>query len=480
MTTPNTPGGDNGWAAPTPGTPQPQQPQFGQQAPTDPQQPAAPQFGQQAPQYGQPAAGQSQWAPQPPAGQAPQQPQFGQRAPDAPQYGQPAAGQSQWAPQPPAGQAPQQPQYGQQAPQYGQHAPQGQWAPQQPGQPPLGQPGYGAPQYNGAPQGMYGQNLKPGIIPLRPLSLGEIYDGAFTSLRRDPKTMLGLIAIVVAVFTFAFGIVGYLVAPWIRSTAFGREIDQFWGSLMNDPAFTASSMGLYNFTAGSLTINMFTSIGIVISTALCTGLVTVAISQAVLNKQLPATEVFERAKKRVWALLGVSLLPSALAVVAAALFGLLGWLFITFLPTGLAALLAILLYFVYLIGMIIFAFRWLLAPAVLMLEERRVIDSLRRSWRLSKGSFWRILGISLLTTIIAGFISGVISGVLDVIAQLLFPAGMDVSFGALFSSLLVQVIANTLTVAFTVAVISLLYIDIRMRREALDVELQAAANYDQR
>ena len=73
-----------------------------------------------------------------------------------------------------------------------------------------------------------------------------------------------------------------------------------------------------------------------------------------------------------------------------------------------------------------------------------------------------------------------ISGVLDVIAQLLFPAGMDVSFGALFSSLLVQVIANTLTVAFTVAVISLLYIDIRMRREALDVELQAAANYDQR
>ena len=33
---------------------------------------------------------------------------------------------------------------------------------------------------------------KPGIVPLRPLGVGEILDGAFTSMRRYPKATLGL------------------------------------------------------------------------------------------------------------------------------------------------------------------------------------------------------------------------------------------------------------------------------------------------
>ena len=37
---------------------------------------------------------------------------------------------------------------------------------------------------------------KPGIIPLRPLSVGEILDGTFTTIRRHPKATLGLSAAV--------------------------------------------------------------------------------------------------------------------------------------------------------------------------------------------------------------------------------------------------------------------------------------------
>ena len=40
---------------------------------------------------------------------------------------------------------------------------------------------------------------KPGVIPLRPIGLGEILDGAFTSVRRNPKATIGLAAIVMLI-----------------------------------------------------------------------------------------------------------------------------------------------------------------------------------------------------------------------------------------------------------------------------------------
>ena len=39
--------------------------------------------------------------------------------------------------------------------------------------------------------------LKPGVIPLRPLSLSDIFNGAFAYIRTNPKATLGLTTIVV-------------------------------------------------------------------------------------------------------------------------------------------------------------------------------------------------------------------------------------------------------------------------------------------
>ena len=43
---------------------------------------------------------------------------------------------------------------------------------------PSGYPAYAAPP-------------KPGVVPLRPLMFGEIMDGSFQTIRRNPKAMLG-------------------------------------------------------------------------------------------------------------------------------------------------------------------------------------------------------------------------------------------------------------------------------------------------
>ena len=48
--------------------------------------------------------------------------------------------------------------------------------------------------------------------------------------------------------------------------------------------------------------------------------------------------------------------------------------------------------------------KWCLASPALLLEDQRIVQALGRAWRLSKGTFWRLLGILLLTMIIVGIL----------------------------------------------------------------------------
>lgn len=422
-----------------------------------------------------PPEGQDPHAWTPPAGSpTPAGPLDGSE-PAQPQYGQPAPTQpaDQWAPPQYGQQAP--PQYGQQAPpQYGQQAPGNQWG-QLP--PQYNQPGYGPNQGGGG----FNQTAKPGIIPLRPLTLGEIYDGALTAIRRQPKVMLGLVAVVVAAFVMGAGILGFFLTkflvqlPWFA--AFERDLESTFGDTLE--ILAASGMPI---SVGSIAINLLISGGIFLATALATGLVVVAISQAVLNTKMTSTEIFERAKSRVWALIGVSFMSGLIITVLYLVTLIVGVLLIVLtaqLSAGWIGVLTGVAVMIFGVGFLILtAVRIMLAPAVLVLEERKVIDSLKRSWKLSKGSFWRLFGITILTGIITSFISQAVGTALLLVTGTFISGSYDVSFAALLATLVVNVITSTITVAFTSAVIALLYIDLRMRREALDVELLAAANFD--
>jgi hypothetical protein len=114
------------------------------------------------------------------------------------------------------------------------------------------------------------------------------------------------------------------------------------------------------------------------------------------------------------------------------------------------------------------------APAI-VLEGHGVIAGVRRSFALTKGAFWRIFGI----TLVAGLLAGV-AGML-----LAFPfslAGTGMAFlagqnpengqmGVTLMSHLSSLLSGAITTPFVAAVTGLLYIDRRMRLEALDVVL---------
>ncbi|HEX8865826.1 MAG TPA: hypothetical protein VF821_09245, partial [Lentzea sp.] len=92
--------------------------------------------------------------------------------------------------------------------------------PNQPQQPPQPPPGYYAPPP--PPPTGPAPTIKPGVIPLRPLAVGEIIDGAITTMRKYPVLLLGAAAVVAAITQIA----GLLVQlPFLSDLTAAANLD---------------------------------------------------------------------------------------------------------------------------------------------------------------------------------------------------------------------------------------------------------------
>ena len=120
------------------------------------------------------------------------------------------------------------------------------------------------------------------------------------------------------------------------------------------------------------------------------------------------------------------------------------------------------------------------APAVLVLEKSSIIGALKRSWLLTAGSFWRIFGILAVTSLITFAIAAALElalalPFLAVFSITLDGGGADSFWPLMIVSVFKQAISSALVIPFTAAVMSLIYIDLRIRKEGLDVDLAQAA-----
>jgi hypothetical protein len=192
-------------------------------------------------------------------------------------------------------------------------------------------------------------------------------------------------------------------------------------------------------------------------------------------------ELWARARPRLLAVIGLALLTTVAVV---ALWGLLVLPGILLLVAGETAAGALLLVLGILVALALSVFlwvRWALAGPALLLEDQGVLASLRRSWRLLAGSWWRAFGILLLTQIVVGVGSSIVQAPFTVVGSLLIGV-QDRPYASLPLTLLYLVVSNIGTVVagaifypFGAAVTALLYVDVRMRREGLDVQLLRAA-----
>ena len=326
-----------------------------------------------------------------------------------------------------------------------------------------GQYGAGFPQ---APPTGFGGAAQPGIVPLRPLNVGEILDGAFRSIRANPKVMFGLSLVVMAVLSVIQAIfVGIFVnqaMPFMSSAATPEELAAFG---------LGSSIG---YLAASIAISL--------ASVVLTGLLIISVSQSVLGRVISIHDLWAQAKGQVWRLIGLTVLLGLIGLAVAVVVTVVAVLLIGGVAAGgggnggaaVAVLLTLLIIFGAVVLAVFLAVRLGLAAPALMLERSGVGDSLKRSWALTGGQFWRIFGILALAYIIVGVLNSILLVPLSVIGALAGPSGA-LSGTLLVVSSVVSVLISALTTPFLSAVLALVYIDVRMRKEALDVELARAA-----
>ncbi|MFL6161747.1 MAG: hypothetical protein ACJ74U_05915 [Jatrophihabitantaceae bacterium] len=301
-------------------------------------------------------------------------------------------------------------------PAYGQLPPYGQWAP------------------------------KPGCIPLRPLSAGEVIGGAFSAVFRNARVVLPLSAVVAVLQA----IISVLIQLPARSSS-GQLVDN---SDPNNPRFhwgrilAASTGGL----GGSLISAVFA--------AVLTGMLIVVVTEDVVGRRADFDLVWRKVRSRLWRLIGLSLVVGVLEF---------GGLLLCLAPG------------IWLWGI------WAVAVPALMVENRGIGGSLGRSRSLVDGMFWRVWGVRALGYLTCIGISigvGLVFGVIG-LATTGSASGVRVSGGYLDTSsvsagtivvlALGSAVAAWLVTPIKAGIDSLLYVDQRMRKENLAVDLQAAA-----
>jgi hypothetical protein len=125
----------------------------------------------------------------------------------------------------------------------------------------------------------------------------------------------------------------------------------------------------------------------------------------------------------------------------------------------------------------------LLTPAVIILERATMWQAIGRSWTLVRGRFWVALGVILVISITFSAVGQVISFPLTILSSgittIIAPTGSP-DASAIIGVIVVLLLAQVLTLLIqSVAVVvqstatALIYIDCRMRREGLDLDLLA-------
>jgi hypothetical protein len=263
---------------------------------------------------------------------------------------------------------------------------------------------------------------------LRPLSVGEVLDVAIKIFFRNATTLFAIVLPIVAPVQLFSSLIQLSVEsdedPFATTSPAGEitfDFDEFW---------------LY--LTGIVVVLVLAVVASTLATAACFK----AVGDAYLGERPTSKRSLGFALRRVHSIVWVTFLGGLLAflgLIACIIPGI--WLYVSF----------------------------AVAVPVLLMEDVRGRRALGRSRRLVKGRWWATFVILILGSLLAGLVSGAITAALGA-ASLANPDNEVVSvvLGTIGGT-----VASTLTTPFQAAFVTVLYFDLRVRKEGFDLELLA-------
>ena len=271
------------------------------------------------------------------------------------------------------------------------------------------------------------------LARLQPRTVGQLLDGGFEVLRFRART----IVIVGAVIVLPLYVLPQIAAVWAGSVSSGSllESDQvFVGG-----GFTATDVS-------TLGLGYLGAFGLMLATMLLGVAVSHLVGAWLMGGDPGPADTLRFLRSRLVTALGAFVLAFLLKVAGALACGL-----------GLLYVIPVLS---------------VLAPVV-GVEQARAAASLSRTMALARRRLAPLMGISALWAITSWVVSGAAAGAAGAIAALL--GGLD-SFAIVVQ--IVSLVATVALMAVQVSVTALVYIDLRVRTEGLDLHLESTERFD--
>lgn len=277
---------------------------------------------------------------------------------------------------------------------------------------------YGAPQPKGG-------DARTGPLPLHPMSVGDVLDGAFKLLKANFRTILLVVASIVVPLQLASAfLVRQQVSPGLLN-------------ILRDPTVAQDQSA---FSLGDAGSSLLTVVLGLITAPLIAGAVSRVCAASYLGQQVGPADALRTTIRRLPALLAAAFLVGLLTI---------GGFVLCILP-----------------GIALTALYTVVTPAM-MIEEIGPVEGMRRSWRLVKPRFWGVLGIVALAWLISAFIGNLLGGA---------PSAIGTILGGSFAWLWIAVgavLASIVSAPITAIVDTLLYFDGRIRNEGFDLQVMA-------
>src|SRR4029077_655192 len=280
----------------------------------------------------------------------------------------------------------------------------------------------------------------PAPIRFRPMPLSELLDELFRLYRRHFSLIVGvalLVALPGLVWSLATGVYR------LNSTSYANL---FTATGTSTVAFNSQE---FSNLLGTLSLG---ALGALILLPFTLGAVYRAVTDVALGRPATIGGVLRETLARYWPLLGLVGLFFVFALVWAVA-ELIG--FVLLILPGLAVFCAA----------VYFLVRWSLTVAAMMAEDIGPIRGLGRSWNLVKGQWWRTFGILLVVAILQTVISYALFILFGLIAAVFSTGDFQAALVQVGSTLLSALVSPITTIA-----VVLLYFDLRVRKEGVDLD----------
>ena len=258
---------------------------------------------------------------------------------------------------------------------------------------------------------------------LRPLSVGEVLDASFKVVRQS----FGTLAVCVLVVALPLNIITTLVQASTSDNAFNL-----------DTATTTDDVGTGTELAGVLVTTALSLVLTTIAAAACFR----AVSSVYLGEQPAVGSSLAFAASRVLPVIVLSVIY-----------------FIGLIPAFIALV----------IPGIWLAVAWSVSYPALLSEGIGPVAALGRSFRLVRGRWWATFGAVLVMYLIVV----VISGILGVVFGATLVASLDNEAVAAVLYTIVNTLSSLITLPLFAAVLTIIYFDLRVRKEGFDLQLLA-------